>query len=328
MRNDSSSQMRSRNALAATALSELENRLGSTELSSLVSGLLVDRSKRAPKLRLTRRDEQIVELVFRCRALRADQIQTALFTPGNASGCQRRITLLQRNGYLDCLPRASVNEPAVYLLTRRSVKGNRLLRSRWPEDDFQRGLTRLGPLQHLLAVNDVRVRVERACRELRWTLAQWRTPEQLKPLLTSARVIPDGFFQIQRIAEGQLRTASCFLELERVAKSHEVLRSKLENLGRLYYSGEYQQLFGTRALRVLFVFATGHLSARLVSHGRELAAQLGVTIARFATLDHLATQPAVASLTEPLWLAPNHKEPISLFPTTQETSRTANDDRE
>src|SRR4051812_20329453 len=76
------------------------------------------------RIRLTERDVSIVELVFRCRALRADQIHTALFPPGSDSRSQRRLTLLVRNRYLDRLPRQLVNEPSIYLLTRSSVAGN------------------------------------------------------------------------------------------------------------------------------------------------------------------------------------------------------------
>jgi hypothetical protein len=38
-------------------------------------------------------------------------------------------------------------------------------------------MNRLGSVPHLLAVNDVRVRIERACRDLGWSLARWDRPE-------------------------------------------------------------------------------------------------------------------------------------------------------
>ena len=67
--------------------------------------------------------------------------------------------------------------------------------------------------------------------------------------------MPDAYFQIQREVEGEPRTAAFFLELERVTKSSRVLHSKLQRYAEVCYSGRYQQVFGIRALRVLFVFA-------------------------------------------------------------------------
>lgn len=109
-------------------------------LSSLISdSLRPAERRRSPKshsMRLTQRDRQIVDLVQRAKALREDQIRIALFSEGAASRCQRRLTLLVRNHYLDRLPRKNVNEPAIYILSRRSIAGNRLMR----EMQFEKGL--------------------------------------------------------------------------------------------------------------------------------------------------------------------------------------------
>lgn len=260
-------------------------------------------TKRPAAFQLTDRDRQIVDLVFRYRAVRDDHVQVALFSPGAASRCQFRLTQLVRNGYLDRLPRRNVNEPAVYLLSRRSLAGNRLIREQVGEEAFRRQLTRLGSLGHLLAVNDFRVRVERACRNLGWSLRLWQAPEDLAPRLKSASLIPDGYFQVQREVAGQPRTAAFFLELERAGKSSRVLRSKLQRYGDLYYSGRYQEIFGTRALRVLFVFAAdrGPNAVQRVEQGSEEAARRGVTIARFAVLSDLTQAASTACLIEPLW---------------------------
>ena len=60
------------------------------------------------------------------------------------------------------MPRRRVRDQAIYLLTRHSISGNRLMRERYGELEFRRHLGRLGSIEHLLAINDVRVRVERA----------------------------------------------------------------------------------------------------------------------------------------------------------------------
>ncbi|TAK36587.1 MAG: hypothetical protein EPO21_02190 [Chloroflexota bacterium] len=62
-----------------------------------------------------------------------------------------------------------------------------------------------------MAVNDVRVRVLGACRDLGWSLRMWQDSEELLPLLATVRLVPDGCFQIQRLVNGEVKTAGFFL---------------------------------------------------------------------------------------------------------------------
>lgn len=276
-------------------------------------------SWRSTSMQLTARDARIVELVARAQALRDDQIQTALFTAGGASRCQRRLTLLVRHHYLDVLPRATVNAPFVYVLSRKSVNGNRLLRERWGEEELNRQRGRRGALGHLLAVNDARVRIERACRDLGWTLKFWQRPEKLAPRLAAVKLIPDAYFQIQREVDGQPRTAAFFLELERVGKSRAVLRAKLSRYAELYYGGRYAEIFGTRSLRLLVVFGeSAAASKRRLELAVEDAARLGVTIARFVELGDLKSGSPVDALISPLWVQPGPGEKVALFDRSDE----------
>lgn len=266
-------------------------------------------------MRLTERDERILELVWRTRALRDDQIQVALFSPGARSRCQLRLTLLVRNRYLDRLPRRLVNEPAVYVLSRRSVVGNRLLRQCFGDAEFRRHMTRIGSLGHLLGVNDVRILVQRACQELGWVLQRWESADELRPVLARSRLIPDAYFQIQRTVDEEARTSAFFLELERASKSSRVVESKLSRYGDLYYSGRYRELFGTRALRVLFVFADGAdgPGSHRIQRGLEAARKSGVTIARFAGLRELKELSPTGCVVRSVWRAPAQAEPVALF---------------
>jgi Replication-relaxation len=270
---------------------------------------------RGDPFRLTERDRQLIELVFQCRALCDDHVQVALFSPGAASRCQRRLTLLYQHRYLDRLPRRAVNDRAVYLLTRRSLAGNRLMREQHGEEEFRRRLVRLGALQHLLAVNEFRVRVSRACRDLGWALGLWQSPEDLALSLAGARLVPDAYFQIRRRVDGQIKTAAFFLELERASKSREVLRTKLRRYGQLYYGGDYQARFGTRALRLLVVFDRdeGPRAADRLSLAADEARALGVTIARFTDLGQLRGLSPQEVLLRPLWQTPASNAPAALF---------------
>ena len=275
------------------------------------------RGHRTAAMRLTERDREIIELVGRCTALRARQIQTALFPPGSDSRCQLRLQFLVRARYLDRRPRRLVNEPAIYMLSRRSVEGNRLLRERWGDALFRRQLTRPGPLEHLLALNDVRVLMIRACLDLGWSLSLWQRAEDLALALGREGLVPDAYFQIQRPVDGraQHQTTAYFVELERSGKSSRVLRSKLERYAELCLSGRYEQLFGVSALRILVVFASEHGSSarHRIRTGLAEAERVGIPIARFAELEQLTARPPAACMTEAVWYRPGDAAPIALL---------------
>lgn len=303
--------------LAASTACPSETALERPGLPSLIPDSLGPRRPRPLRsaMRLTERDRHINDLVLHARALTDDQVRVALFPPGAASRCQLRLTLLYRNHFLDRLPRKSVNEPAVYLLTRRSVNGNRLMRERWGEQEFRRHMTRLGSVGHLLAVNDIRVRVERACRDLGWELVEWRPPEELAPITRAEGVIPDAYFRVRRTVDGEPKTASFLLELERAAKRSVVLADKLKRYHDLYRYGRYEQLFGIRAMRLLVVFAAeaGSGPDRRIATGLDLARRADATFARFAELGHIKGARATDCLTAPLWRSPRHQGPVPLF---------------
>ncbi len=267
-------------------------------------------------MRLTQRDCQTVHLVLRLHALRDDQIQTALFSLRASSPCQRRLTRLVAHGYLDRLPRRYVNEPAVYVLSRRSITGNRLIRELWGEEELRRYKGQLGPLHHLLAVNDLRVRVERACRDLGWNLVTWQRPEELAPLLRGVDLVPDAYFQIRRTVDGRPKTSAFFVELERAFKSSHVLRSKLVRYCDLYYSGEYERIFQTPALRLLVVFAPSDRFAPSPTRLQQALAdaeRLGVTIARFQHLETIKSLSPSDCLLADVWAKPGEAQPSALF---------------
>ncbi len=281
--------------------------------------------KRAEKLmgqathpmQLTERDRQVVQLVARAGALRGDQIQTAYFSlRPDDSRCQRRLTLLVQHRFLDRLPRQA-NEPAIYIISRRSRQGRRLLaHHRVPLPS-----PKLGPLPHLLGINELLVRVLRGCQDLGYALSGWQRSHELEPLLAKDKLIPDSYFQIARVVAGEWKTAAFFLELEHTSRDSSVLASKLTRYQDLYYpkqgddESRYTKLFGTRALRVLFVYtgANDQIALARVRRGVEEAAKRAVTIARFISLRQVQTISPVDLLVQPIWFAPSSSDPVSLF---------------
>ena len=268
-------------------------------------------------LQLTPRDVALLGCVLWAKACTAEQLQMgAGYSLACRRPCQRRLTLLVRHRYLDRLPR-QVNEPAVYVLSRRSPAGNQLLKERFGEEAFRQQLaTRVESLEHTLAINDVRMRVQRACRELGWELTTWHSSPDLLALLHGEPVIPDGFFQIERVVAGETKTASFFLEVERMSRDSRVLREKLEKYGRLYYTGKFTELFGTRALRLLVVYAEGTEQAMHKQLARSVAEaqRSGVTIAHFASLQAVKQLGPTDLLIAPVWSSPRSDQPLALFP--------------
>ena len=111
--------------------------------------------------------------------------------------------------HLDTLPRQTVTEPTIYVLSRRSVAGNQLLQELWGE--FRPPRVQSKQLEHLLAVNDVFVRVRRACRDAGYSLTVWQFARELGQL--TERLIPDSYFHIQRVVQGEVKARISFWKL-------------------------------------------------------------------------------------------------------------------
>lgn len=302
-------EMCSPDVLAASTENPCKTGLNGPGLPSLTSSSLGPRAGRKSKssMRLMARDIAIIELIAHYRALRADHVRVALFSPGAASRAQRRLTLLVRNHYLDRLPRQNVNEPAIYLLSRRSYMGNRIIRAKFGDEMFRRHMTKLGSLPHLLAVNDVRVRVERGCHDLGLNLRQWRTADELALHMPEKNLVPDGYFTVER--NGQVMRF--FLELERAQKSLQAVGGKLSryaDFSRRTADGHNDSLL------VLFVFDESlHPNSRRVEATQREAERMGLFFPRLVDLQRLQALSAADCLTRPIWLAPGYDSPITLI---------------
>jgi hypothetical protein len=272
-------------------------------------------------MRLTDRDIKTIDLVFWGRVLQAEQLRIGAGYPlTSETSFRRRLDMLTDHRYVDILPRR-VAGTYIYVLTRRSTAGKQLMLLRWGEEAAKRQLSRRPEsLDHLLAINDVRVRMSRACLDLGFTLTDWQSSGELAPRLQPYQLIPDGFWQIIRRVGDKAITSSFFLEVERLSRDLTVMRKKLIKYGELYYSGDFTKLFGSKALRLLVVFDEGSdyaLAQRIIKSVAE-AAKLEVTIAHFATLPQMKALPPTACLTSPLWQTPRAAEPLSIFPATPE----------
>ncbi len=267
-------------------------------------------------MQLTARDVRMVELLGRSRVLLARQFQIAEFGLEHDSRCQARLTKLVADKWIDVMPGRVANQPAVYVLSRRSPNGIKLLKERWGEQEFARYMTRIWNVEHLLGINEVKVRLMRACLDLGFQFQFWLRSEDLEPLLKSQRLIPDGYARTQRLVDGEPKQAAFFVEFEQSVKSHAVIREKLTHYARLIQSGEYEQLFAHEATpRVLFVFAASYHGSSLhrVRATMKLAQELGASFVRAAGLETIKAEPPTAMLTRNIWAAPRDGNSVALF---------------
>src|SRR5262249_51143832 len=122
---------------------------------------------------------------------------------------QQRLTLLVEHKGLDTLPRKP-SEPAIYLLSRKSTLGNRLMKEKYSEVEFRSRMTGFSNPAHLIDCNWVRAIITRGVKDLGWQLKLWLTSRQLASLLASAQLEPDGYCQVVRSVDGAPKTSGFF----------------------------------------------------------------------------------------------------------------------
>jgi len=223
-----------------------------------------ERQSDPPVLHLTERDRQVIRAVSEYRVLSQDQVGRLFF--GSQTPAQRRLAGLYDHGYLErqFLPvRGGIQQsPILYLLDRR---GAELLRAeygletvRWQAKDNR---VSTDFVEHLLGINEVRIAVTLACRELGYRVLTWLGEAELKAdydrvtLRASSGkrrevpVIPDSYFAL----ETPRGKAHFFLELDRGTMTLKRFQTKVAAYQAYYRSGEYERRYGARSLRVLTV---------------------------------------------------------------------------
>lgn len=221
------------------------------------------RAKTPPPMRLTERDQQILEAVHVFDGVMSfSQVQRLFFT--GKSQAEHRLRLLYEHGYLNrpnLAQRRRLPE-MVYWLDRL---GAEVVASRYsmPVREFVwRQAPRWSQVEHDLAVNDFRLDMEVACHqagtvELETWIPEsefWAHPDRVEYSVQgqkqARRVRPDGYF-ILRTAEHRLRF---LLEIDRSTEDNpRFLREKLLP-GRAYIRSEaYAERFGHNSGRWLVV---------------------------------------------------------------------------
>jgi hypothetical protein len=263
----------------------------------------------------TERDREIVKWIAEVQVAKREHVQAVFFGPGGRARCQDRLKVLSENKYLDRLPRRAPTDPFVYYVSRRSLKGLRLLRVAAPERARATQVNSLR-LRHALDLVSCRVQMTVGCKASGMKLLSWHTSAELLPVTGVAGVLPDGFFKLsRRVAGGREVKSSFFLEVERSDKSDRALSEKLRRYGEYYYGGDFTRAFASRALRVLVLFGSdyGILPERRVAKLANLAERLGVTFIHATSLSAFLALSPPEVLSSPIWLRAGREGRVSLF---------------
>ena len=277
-----------------------------------------ERPENPKPIRLTPRDLAVIQAVCECRVLTTEQLQTLFFPSMHQA--YARLSALYHHAFLDRrflgVAVSMMNTPILYVLDRH---GAELLQAQLGMDvDWSSDQKQVSPqfLEHLLAINDVRVAVTKACEQSEdLTLVEWRgesdmkadydhvTIQSEKGRPSSVSVIPDSYF----VLDSPQGRAHFFLELDRGTMTSKRFKTKVLAYQQYYRSGAYQNRFQTKSLRILTV-TTSQARADTLKVATEGAG--GKLRFWFTTLDQVHSDRI---LFDPIWQLATETDPRPLI---------------
>ena len=274
-------------------------------------------------MRLTERDRQAIEAVYRYRVLTQVQLEHLVFPGCHPSVAQRRLLLLYQHGYLSrqFLPvRGGIlTSPILYILDQ---KGADVLKAEHADSaiHWTRAHHAAKSLfyAHMLALNDVRIALTVACRVRGYRIVTWTGEREMKngydfvieetPAGRAERmpVLPDSYFAFVAPHTDAKQAAHFFVELDRGTETTKRFCRKIRAYIAYVKSVGYTTRYGTKSLRVLTV-TTGARRLKSLKAATERVG--GHSRFWFTTLDTLSSETA---LTDPIWYVAGRPEPCSL----------------
>lgn len=276
------------------------------------------RPKKPKNIRLTERDQRIMETLHAFDGMMSYQQLKRLFFPGKwDTGPKERLRLLFQHRYLNLpddenLHRVPQGE-IVYWLDEKGAELVAGLRGLALDEFSWRPMGRWSRIAHDLAVNDFRLDIMDACEEMsELTLFDWVVESEftqepdtitytaLNGAEKTRQVRPDGFFLIRKPSKkqpGKQLEYAFLLEIDMGTESNvRFARDKVAS-GTLYLSNEsYQERFGVRYGRWLVVTTN---EGRMIRMKDQVERFGGGGVWYFTTFDRVA--PATV-LTDPIWL--------------------------
>lgn len=269
------------------------------------------RYQRAGRVRTpgTRRLDGILLTTHRYRLVDREIIQLLHFTEGGKASTQRVLTQCWASGFLDKLRNRPINSRDVYFISGRARHGLRRLSNLVGEDAAKERLQRPTTIDHALALNNLRARIELSSRRLGLDIDGWRDELDLAELAADG-LVPDASFQLVRRENGRDRRAGFLVEAELTPVSRKHWHRRLANYTSFYRS-KYEAVFGSRSLRLLVVTrGTGRQPLSIL----EEAQGLGFTPLRLTTWEEVRQASPASLLTAPIWRKPFDDEQSPLYP--------------
>jgi hypothetical protein len=285
------------------------------------------RPKDPEPVRLTRRDEQIFEMIHTFDGLLSLRQIDQLFFAGNGRTQPRaRMRSLFHNGYVN-MPDVNQHRRYVpqgetcYFLDKKGAEivaalhGEELAQFRW------RDAPRWSLIAHDLKVNDFRLAVMQACaQDEELSLYEWIPegdflvePERVTFQTTSGHTRtrqfrPDGFFRVRRPSlryPGKFEDFAFLLEVDMGTEDNPRFVREKVRPGISYLKSEaYQERFGVRYGRWLVVVNGGEMRLRNMKEHTERAGGSGFFY--FTTFDKVAP---LSVITEPIWFLAGEDSP-------------------
>lgn len=289
------------------------------------------RSETPPPMRLTARDKAIVQAIYEYRVLSSVQIEALLFPSDKLRGkrtvCQRRLQLLYHHQFIIRIPQPVVigegRAPFVYALDER---GAQLVASQLGIDradvGWQPKYNRFGAmfLEHLLAINEVRVVMKLISQDTLWNVTAWideaefrtgayaqQVPFRMKGA-RKVRIFPDGYFRLGQADTHQ--EAHFFLEVDQGTMSNARWQEKILAYREFRDNGLSERFYGTRHFRVLTVTTS---QKRLKNLQKATQRVKGDHYFWFTTQEAIDIWQSQTIL-KPIWRAPDKDELLPLFP--------------
>lgn len=273
-----------------------------------------------PRMRLTERDQRVVEWVYLFRFLTREQIRLLEFKNSSLVACQKRLSLLYHNKYLSAIhkpvPAGYGSAKRVYCLSERGRDLVAFMHDGLDPSEikWKRKYNEIEHyyLEHSLAINDIRVAFTVAAREKGFSL-EWIPEWELKALKERVEdperegrhiaITPDAYV----VLKGKGRKACFFLEVDRATEANKRFKQKVKGYVEYVRTKKYQERYKTESLRVLVVTTTKKRLQNLMDTTQSVD---GASFFWFTTLKEANNENV---LTEPIWVLPNKEEKKSLL---------------
>jgi hypothetical protein len=261
-------------------------------------------------VRWTEHRRRLLLTALEYRVITREMAQLRLYSTGARSQVQRDLTHLWRSGILSKVPNRAPNACDIYELSRSSPRGLRQAEAWLGQDAVRRRAKRPPAVDHALAVNDFRARIELSVRCSGFELETWLDEFDLNHLARHG-VTPDGFFEVTRFDGDNRRRSAFFVEVEVAPVSRAHWRRRLAAYHTFYYSGAYAEEFdGRRSLRLLVVAGRDPGQLRKIL---EEASASDFSPIRLTSRDEMWDGNPQEVLSAPIWRSVRDGQAVSLF---------------